>query len=174
MTPHFSKHLLTGLLACAAIGLASCSPNAGQPEAEPVSHSLTGIAPASDSNETVELVDFKKIQPAPTQPDQLSDEQRTRIKSLQKTFSEVDGQSVEQWNNSFRRDENPEREIKVWERLAKAYVKYCSRRRLPIETRKEIYKVLLLRSMSPPGYVLKELELKRLSESDAIEVMQGF
>jgi hypothetical protein len=97
-----------------------------------------------------------------------------RIESLQKVFFEVDGQTLDQWVDNFKRDVNPDRELAVWERMAKAYDGYCSRRDLTLDAKREVYRIVLLRSMASQEDVLKTLELKTLSRNDAIEVMKGF
>jgi len=97
-----------------------------------------------------------------------------RVRRLQAVFIEVDGQSVEQWVDNFKRDLNPDRELDIWEAIAKAYTAYCSKRTLSPEAKREVYKVVLLRSMAPESDVLERLELKVLTKDDAVAVMQGF
>jgi len=97
-----------------------------------------------------------------------------RARKLQTVFVEVDGQSVEQWVDNFKRDLNPDRELDIWETMAKAYTAYCSKRTLSPEAKKEVYKVVLLRSMAPEKDVLERLELKVLTKEEAAAVMRGF
>jgi len=61
----------------------------------------------------VEWVDPRTIQPGPIRRDALSDEQIARIHALQAVFVEVDGQRVEQWADNFKRDADPDRELRV-------------------------------------------------------------
>ena len=81
--------------------------------------SPAGKSPASGSenrganpNGKVEWIDPSKIQSGPIQRDSLTDEQISRIKKLQQTFVEVDGQSLEKWIDNFKRDLDPDREIR--------------------------------------------------------------
>jgi len=83
-------------------------------------------------------------------------------------------EAVEQWVDNFKRDLNPDRELDIWEAIAKAYTAYCSKRTLSPEAKREVYKVVLLRSMAPESDVLERLELKVLTKDDAVAVMQGF
>ena len=101
-------------------------------------------------------------------------QQMARIRVLQQTFSTVDGQSVDQWASNFRRDLNPDRELEIWERIAKAYEEYCSKRDLSLGAKKEVYSAILLRSMAPAIEVIPRLDLKFISKRDAIEAMRGF
>lgn len=131
-------------------------------------------SPNSKVSGRVEWLDPKTIQPGPIRRDALSDEQMARIRPLQATFAEVDGQTVEQWVDSFKRDVDPDQELRVWERMAKAYQAYCDGRKLSTETKKEVYRVVLLRSMASEQDVLERANLKELSREDAFAVMKGF
>jgi hypothetical protein len=122
----------------------------------------------------VEWVDPKTIHPGPIQRESLSDEQMARVRKLQATFVEVDGQTVEKWVDDFRRDADPDRELRVWERMAKAYHAYCDGRKLSPDAKKEVYRVLLLRSMASEQEVLERSKLKELSRDDVIAVMKGY
>ena len=162
------------LLACATLLIASCSPTAQQPTTENTTPPSDAPSSESNANGEVQWIDPNKIQPGPIQRDKLTDEQMARIESLQETFFEVDGQSVEQWADNFKRDFNPDRELAIWERMAKAYNAYCSQHDLEIDAKKEVYKVVLLRSMASQEDVLQRLELKIISQDDAVEIMNGF
>jgi hypothetical protein len=122
----------------------------------------------------VEWVDPKTIQPGPIQGDALSDEQMARIRALQAVFVEVDGQAVEQWVDNFKRDADPDKELRVWERMAKAYRTYCGGKHLSAAAKKDVYRVVLLRSMASEQDVLERVKLNELSRDDAIAVMKGF
>src|SRR5262249_11406773 len=106
--------------------------------------------------------------------DSLTSEQMARIQKLQTALVEVDGQPVEQWVDDFKRDLDPDRELDVWETMAKAYTAYCSTHTLSPEAKKEVYKVVLLRSTASEQEALEHLELKVLTKDDAIAVMRGF
>jgi hypothetical protein len=131
-------------------------------------------SPDGKANGRVEWVDIKTIQPGPVRWDALSDEQMARIRSLQATFAEVDGQTVEKWVDDFKRDADPDKELRVWERMAKAYRAYCDGRKLSTEAKKDVYRVVLLRSMASEQDVLERAELKELSREDARAVMKSF
>ncbi len=97
-----------------------------------------------------------------------------RVRKLQAVFGEVDGQSVDQWVDNLKRDLDPDRELDIWERMANAYTAYCSKRTLSGEAKKEVYKVVLLRSMAPEKDVLERLDLKVLTKDEAVAVMRSF
>jgi hypothetical protein len=131
-------------------------------------------APSATSQPRVEWVDPNLVQPGPVRRESLTPEQMTRIRRLQAVFAEVDGQSVEQWVDNFKRDFDPDRELAVWERMADAYTRYCSNRTLSAEAKQDVFKVVLLRSMAPEYEVLPRLKLSVLTKADAAEIMRGF
>jgi hypothetical protein len=162
------------LLAIASLLVASCSPNAAQPTDDDGAASADEESSESIAEGEIQWIDLNKVEPGPIRRDKLTDEQMARIESLQKTFLEVNGQTVEQWADNFKRDLNPDRELAIWERMAKAYTAYCSRRDLDLDAKKEVFKVVLLRSMASQEDVLQRLDLKIISRDDAIEIMKGF
>ena len=119
-------------------------------------------------------VDPNELQQGPIQRETLTAEQLQRIAAIRETFVEIDDQTIEQWVDNFKRDLNPDSELAIWERMAKAYSRYCDHRQLDLETKKEVYKVVLLRSMASPNDVIAKLELTRLSEQNARDVMAEF
>ena len=131
-------------------------------------------SPAPTSQPQVQWVDPNTLHPGPIRRDALTPEQMERIRKLQAVFVEVDGQSVEQWVDNFKRDLNPDRELDIWETMANAYNAYCSRRTLSPEAKKEVFKVVLLRSMAPEKDVLERLDLEVLTKDEAVAVMRGF
>jgi hypothetical protein len=131
-------------------------------------------AAAPTSQPEVQWVDPNTIQLGPIRRDSLTPEQMERVRKLQAVFVEVDGQSVDQWVDNLKRDLDPDRELDIWERMANAYTAYCLKRTLSGEAKKEVYKVVLLRSMAPEKDVLERLDLKVLTKDEAVAVMRGF
>jgi hypothetical protein len=122
----------------------------------------------------VKWVDPKTIQAGPIRHEKLTDEQMERIRSLQATFAEVDSQSIDKWVDNFKRDQDPDRELQIWERMAKAYRAYCDKRELSVEVKKDVFGVVLMRSMASEQDVLEKAKLSKLSKEEAKEVMRGF
>jgi hypothetical protein len=119
-------------------------------------------------------IDPNKLEAGPIRHANLTDEQISRVRRLQKTFSEVDPSSVEKWTEDFRRDVNPEREMAIWESMATVYETFTATNSLTLAGKKEVYQIVLLRSGAPEGEVLKRLDLKILSEKDARAIMALF
>ncbi len=122
----------------------------------------------------IERVNIADLKTPPIQHEQLSDGQLRRIKKLHETFAEVDKSSLETWIDNFKRDLNPDREIAVWERMAKAYKNYTSQKELSPEAKTEVFKTLLMCSMSSDEEDIKSLDLKVLSQEEAKAICKSF
>lgn len=119
-------------------------------------------------------VDPNEIQQGPTLHNELPDQLLDRIKAVQETFAEVDDTPLEQWIDDFKRDLDPESNIKIWEDMKVAYNSYCKDRELPIETRKEVFKIVLMRSMMPDADVIARLEVKHVPADDVRAILAAY
>jgi hypothetical protein len=97
-----------------------------------------------------------------------------RVRRLQKAFSKADPSPLEKWVEDFKRDANPDNELKVWEAMATAYETFTASRNLTVDAKKEVFQVVLLRSGAPEEEVLQNLKLKALTDKDAREIMALF
>ena len=122
---------------------------------------------AENQQPKIERVNPADLKPLPIQHDQLSDDQIRRIKKLHETFAEVDKSSLETWTDNFKRDLNPDKEIAIWERIAKAYANYTSQKELSPEAKEDAFQTLLMCSMSSDEETIKSLKLKVLSQDEA-------
>lgn len=157
------------LFGCLALCLASCSNDTLEPP------SKTETIPAEDlQTGEIQWIDPNDLQQGPIQRDSLTPKQIERISALQKVFVEIDGKSVEEWADNFKRDLNPDNELAIWERMAKSYTRYCRSHELTLDGKSEVYKIVLLRSMASPDDVLSRLQLTTLSKEDALEVMANY
>ncbi|HEY8936478.1 MAG TPA: hypothetical protein VIM65_14710 [Cyclobacteriaceae bacterium] len=106
--------------------------------------------------------------------DSLTRDQLKDIQFLFETFKEVDSAKYDKWIEDFKRDKNPDNEIQIWMAMANAYNSYCQNRKLNREMKMEVYQIIVMRSTEPEDEVLSQLNLRFLSQKDAIEVMQGY
>jgi hypothetical protein len=97
-----------------------------------------------------------------------------RIHKLRDTLTEVYHSPVEKWVDNFKRDADPDKELAVWEKIAAGYTRYCSKRPLSIEAKKDVFQLLLLRSMAPEQEVLNHIKLKTLTVDEAKETLKEF
>lgn len=128
--------------------------------------------PSPESN--VDWIDPNQIQQGPTLHDELPDPLLDRIKAVHETFADVDGSPLQKWVDDFKRDLDPEGNVKIWEDMKTAYLAYCNGRELPLETRKEVFKIVLMRSMMSDSDVLARLEPKHVSAEDARMILAAY
>jgi hypothetical protein len=133
---------------------------------------LTGCdrSPKPNKPET-KWIDPSKLELGPIQHDALTDDQMERVKFLQKTFNDVDPSPLDKWVEDFKRDANPEPELKIWESMAATFNAFVTNKQLNLEAKKEVYQVVLFRSGAPDEEVLKHLKVKILSEEDVKEIL---
>ena len=78
----------------------------------------------------------------------LSDEFIDRVKRFKGTLADVDGTSLEETMDNFKRDTHPEEELAIWERIANVYQSFLSHNPTTnLAIKKEIFAVLLGTSM---------------------------
>lgn len=104
----------------------------------------------------------------------LTPEQHERSRVLSMIFHEVFPWSGEQWVESFSRDEGPERELRIWESMAKAFMLIDQVDLVTEEMKKEAFVLLLARSMSPTSEVLREVRLRNFSRATANRLLKGY
>ena len=122
----------------------------------------------------VAWVDPNEIQQGPTLHAELPDQLLDRIKAVHEAFADVDGTPLEKWIDDFKRDLDPAGNVKIWEDMEVAYNSYCNNRELPLETRKEVFKIVLMRSMMPDAEVLARLELKHVPVKDVRGILAAY
>ena len=118
-------------------------------------------------------VDPASLKPGPRHQG-LSPKQMERIYKLRNTLAEVEHSSIEKWIDNFKRDANPDKELAIWERIADGYKRYCSKRLLSIDAKKDVFQLLLLRSMASEKEVLNHIKLKTLTVDEAKETLKEF
>ena len=98
----------------------------------------------------------------------------SRIENIADMLAEVNSQPAVEWVEDFQRDQNPEKEIVIWETMAAAYSVFTKDRNLTAEAKKEAFALLLMRSMNDERSVLNEAPLKRLRRADAVALLAAF
>ena len=83
------------------------------------------------------------LKPGPIRHEQLPPSLIARIEYVRSTLEEVYPQSMDAWLDGFQRDAHPEGEVLWWERLARCYVEYISRKELNAAERKSAFNVIL-------------------------------
>ena len=106
------------------------------------------------------------LQVGPIRHTQLPAELVARVRAFEPVFAEVYPDTHEQWIDGFQRDLHPENEIAIWEHIATAFTQFTTGRELPLETRKEAFGILLVRSGGTDEAMLYS-KLKHLTLDDA-------
>jgi len=108
--------------------------------------------------------------------DSLTIEQTKKIERIQSTFAEVYPVSLEETITNFKRDQNPDSEIDVWLQMANAYKKYLNSNqgKLDLNTKKEVFTLLLSRSMMSEEEAIAKSKLTILNEKEAKEVLKYY
>ncbi|RED43945.1 hypothetical protein DFQ10_104136 [Winogradskyella eximia] len=108
----------------------------------------------------------------------LSQDQLTQIKYIQKTFNEVLPVSLEETITNFKRDQNPDNEIRIWLNMAKAYEAFSLKNpeEEKVNLRKEAFMLVFMRSMMSEEEIMKneKTEYKLLTEKDIKEIFKNY
>lgn len=104
----------------------------------------------------------------------LTPEQIEKIKTIHAIFAEVDKSSLEQTITDFKRDLHPENEIEIWMQMADAYKGYLSKNKKNLDEKKEVFKLILSRSMMSSQETLENTNLEYLSKKEAEEVLSFY
>lgn len=122
----------------------------------------------------VQKVDPNNIKVNEVVHDSLTSKQIEKITIIHNIFKEVDQSSLEQTITDFKRDQNPDNEIEIWLQMASAYKGYLNKHRKNLEEKKEVFKLILSRSMMVTDEVIENSDLKFLSKEDAREVLSFY
>lgn len=71
------------------------------------------------------VLDISNLKRNDIQHKELSEELIERIKAYKEILADVEPSSLEQALDDFKRDRNPENEVRVWEKIALTYKHYC-------------------------------------------------
>ena len=125
--------------------------------------------------DNIQTIDPKNIQLSNVVHDSLSKEQIHKIEKIQSTFAEVYPVSLEETITNFKRDENPDSEIAIWLEMANTYEKYLtSEKNLDLKTKKEVFKLILSRSMMPEEEAIENSNLEILTKEKAEKVLSYY
>ncbi|HEX8514952.1 MAG TPA: hypothetical protein VF868_02045 [Bacteroidia bacterium] len=108
--------------------------------------------------------------------DSLSADQIAEIKRIHSTFKEVYPVSIKELIENFKHDPDVKTELGVWVNMANAYESYLNTKQPQpdLNTRKEIFSLILNRSMMPAEEALKAAQPKLLDQEEAQRVMSFY
>ena len=101
-------------------------------------------------------------------------EVREVFTQLKLALDEVYPRTIDEWEDGFRRDSDPEREIAIWMHIANVYQAVTSKRPFSLTARHDILKVLLACTTAPREFVLQTVPITAITEDDARATIEAF
>ena len=117
--------------------------------------------------------DSSQLQQNEYQHEPFKGEVKARIEFIMTNLSEVYSLNYKEWEDGFRRDQNPLNEIVIWERIVSLFQRY-TKNESNLAKKKEIYSVIVVCSYSEPSQVLNQVSLSELSEEKAKEIIRAY
>ena len=117
----------------------------------------------------IKEVEISKLRQGPIRHATLSDEFIKRIKTFKEILVDVEKISLEKTIDSFQRDMHPEREIRIWEHIAKVYQSYISEKNITdLAIKKEVFSVILRTSMGMESGDFSNIKLLSKEQIESI------
>jgi len=137
---------------------------------------ITSCNSSNEDQQEIQKLDPNEIRMNEIVHDELTDEQLTKIKKIHSTFQEVDKTSLEQTITDFKRDLNPDNEIAIWLNMAEVYQNYLNsvNNTIDLNTKIEVYQLILSRSMMPDDEAIKNSNLTLLTKAEAEKVLEFY
>jgi hypothetical protein len=98
---------------------------------------------------------------------------RNYIRQIQAAFAEHRPLSFAEWEEGFRRDANPEREIAIWSHAADIYTAFAANE-LSADRRRDLYRCIVTCMTTGPDAVWHVLRPVVLSREEAEQVVNRF
>lgn len=115
-----------------------------------------------------------RFEESPVGTSTLSEEQIKRAEVLFALLTRLNPVARDKWFEGFTRDHNPERELRIWEHMAKAYLTLEHADEAPEKYREEAFTLLLKRTWSSSQEVLAETQLTHFSRATAKRLLDAY
>jgi hypothetical protein len=119
-------------------------------------------------------VDPERLRQGQYQHPPFGPEVRAVFAQLNAAFDEVYPRTIDEWEDGFRRDRNPEREIAIWLHIAEVYETLTCERPLSLEAKQDYLKILLACSTMLHEQVLKSVSLSAITVDEAAEAIAAY
>lgn len=116
----------------------------------------------------------ERLSESPIQTAVLTDHHRDRANILFGVLSRINPVARDKWLEGFMRDENPERELRIWEHMAIAYLTLEHADDAPEPYRGEAFALLLQRTWHSTEEVLSRATLKHFSRANAKRLLDAY
>lgn len=112
---------------------------------------------------------------SPIQLQELSEIQIKKINSIHQTFEEVYPISIEETILNFKQDLDIDKEINLWIKMEETFITVNQEKGYnSISQKKEVFKLILMRTMMSKEEVKNNLELKLLNMEDIEYILRLF
>jgi hypothetical protein len=114
-----------------------------------------------------------QLKPGDVKHPEFDESIREYIRQIQTAFAEQRPLSFEEWEDGFRRDGHPAREIAIWSHAADIYTAFAATEP-SAERRRDIYRCIVACLTSGPDVVWHVLKPNVLSRAEAQQVVNRF
>jgi hypothetical protein len=114
-----------------------------------------------------------QLQHGPIKHEPFDEEIREYLRQIQTSFAEHRDLTIDEWEDGFRRDANPKREIALWSHAADIYVQFTADDP-SADRRRDVYRCIVACMTSSPDSVWSVLKPQALDRSEAERVVNRF
>lgn len=114
-----------------------------------------------------------QLTPGEIKHPEFNDDIREYIRLIQEAFAEHRPLSVEEWEDGFRRDADPEQEIALWLHAAEIYTVFATGEP-DAGRRQDVYRCIVACLTTGPDTVWQVLRPEALSRSEAEQVVNQY
>jgi hypothetical protein len=119
-------------------------------------------------------VDLRELRAGEYQHPPFEETRIARLRELKSALDEVYSLSLEQWEDGFRRDTDPDNEIDLWLHLARLYRRITTDRTLAPQESKDIFRILIACLNSPREHVMHIAETSTLNDGEIQDIIAAF
>jgi hypothetical protein len=122
----------------------------------------------------VHWIDAGELKMGERQAESFPEDIRDLFRDLKAKLDEVYLMSIEEWEDGFLRDANPEQEIALWLHVAEIYSRFTSERDLNLEQKKEYFRVLVTCMNSARERVFQLSRPHLISKTEAEKIIAAY
>jgi hypothetical protein len=122
----------------------------------------------------VHWIDVGELKMGERQRESFPEEVRDMFREIKTKLDEVYPMSLEEWEDGFLRDANPESEIALWLHVANIYTHLTSERELSLEQKKEYFRVLVTCMNSGRERVLQLYQPELITKEEAERIISEY
>jgi len=100
----------------------------------------------------------------------FSPEVIAQMSLLRDAFREVYPMTLEEWEEGFRMDMHPEREIALWLHMRRCYLHFTESRVLSIDQKEDIFNMIVMTTIQGSDFVARNVRLRTLSKKRVREI----